>query len=434
MTTPTGLAFDDALAAVLADREPLPMALVPLERAAGCALAEAIRSPVDVPPWDNAGMDGYAVRAADVLGASASRPVRLPVVGTVAAGATPGARLEPGTCLRIMTGAPVPAGADAVIRLEDTDRGEATVTIQDDRDARSAGRNVRPHGEDLAAGAVVLERGTTLGPAQLGVLASAGAAMVPVHRRPRVAVLSSGDELVLLDRFAEVTAGRRIVSSSSYALPALFERAGAEVRRLPLAEDREAAVRAAIEGALDAGCDLLVTTGGVSVGAHDCTRAALEGCGGVLRFWRARIRPGGPLGTGDVGGVPWLGLPGNPVSTLVTAHLFALPLLRRLAGHARVRPVPWRVRAMEGAPTPAPLTHFLRVRLAPGGDGVLEARLAGGQSSSQLRAMAVADALLIVPEAAPAVVPGTLYDAVPLGDAALWGELPPDGPALGGTP
>lgn len=419
--TASGLPYAEAVAAVLAQAAALPVERVPLEAADGRALAEPVHSPVSLPPWDNAGMDGYAVRAADVRGASRDAPVRLAVRGTIAAGADASAlAATAGQCVRIMTGAPVPAGADAVVRIEDTDRGEATVAIFDDRDVQSRGRNIRPRGEDVAAGACVFEAGTSIGPAQLGVLASIGAATVAVHRRPRVTVLSSGDELVLLDRFDEVLAGRRIVSSSSYMLPSLLQRAGADVTRLPLTRDDEGAMREAIGGALDAGCDLLVTTGGVSVGAHDYTRSALEAVGATLRFWRARIRPGGPIGTGVVRGVPWLGLPGNPVSTMVTARLFALPLVRRLAGHAAVQPVTLRVRAVETAPTPAPLTHFLRVTLAPGHDGVPEAQLAGGQSSGQLRTLAVAKALLIVPEADEAMRAGELYDALPLGEEALW--------------
>lgn len=390
---------------------------VPLERALGRALARPVVSPVALPPWDNAGMDGYAVRRADVAAADADHPVTLAVVGTSAAGADAQAlpAVRPGTAVRIMTGAPMPPGADAVVRVEDTDRGTERVQVRDRRDAAGRG-NVRHRGEEIGVGEVVGAAGTTVTAAQLGVLASVGAATLAVHRPPRVAVLSGGDELVPLERFDEVLAGRRIVSSSSYALPALLRQAGAEVTVAPLVADTLDAMAAAMAAALDAGCDLLVTTGGVSVGAHDHVRDAVAALGGVQHFWRARIRPGGPIGTGEVRGVPWLGLPGNPVSTLVTATLFARPLLRALGGHAhRALPVV-PVTMLDRAETPAPLTYFLRVRVAAGADGAPTARLAGAQGSHLLRSVAEANALLMVPEAVAEVVPGAVLPALLLPD------------------
>jgi molybdopterin molybdotransferase len=392
---------------------------VPLEQALGRALAAPVTAPLALPPWDNAGMDGYAVRRADVVGASAEAPVRLAVIGTGAAGADPQAlpTVRLGTAVRIMTGAPLPPGADAVVRVEDTDRGEVQVAIHDARDLAGRG-NVRPAGEECRAGDVVFAAGTSLSSAHLGVLASLGHATVAVHGAPRVTVVSGGDELVLLDRFGEVLAGRRIVSSSSYALPALLRQAGAQVTVAPLVPDTLDAMVAALEQALAAGCDLLVTTGGVSVGAHDHVRDAVARLGGTQHFWRARIRPGGPIGTGEVGGVPWLGLPGNPVSTLVTATLFARPLLRAVGGHAhRALPaVPVVMR--DEADTPAPLTYFLRVRVGAGEDGHLEARLAGAQGSNLLRSMAEAHALLMVPESVVQVAPDSVHTALLLPDAA----------------
>ncbi|MFN9202738.1 MAG: gephyrin-like molybdotransferase Glp [Gemmatimonas sp.] len=416
---PRGLGYDDALAAVLQfGARATPVETVALEAALGHALAEAVVSRLALPPWDNAGMDGYAVQRADVQGATPGAPRVLPVLGTSMAGADvhrlPAVRS--GTALRIMTGAPMPPGADAVIRVEDTDGGEKTVSITGDRDATGRG-NVRPRGEDVSADQVLFGPGTTLRAAHLGVLASVGAATVRVHRPPRVTIVSSGDELVLLDRFAEVEAGRRIVSSSHYALPALLRGAGADVTVAPLVPDTLEELTAALAAAVDGGCDLLLTTGGVSVGAHDFTREDLALLGGTQRFWRARIRPGGPIGTGEVRGVPWIGLPGNPVSTLVTASLFAWPLIRRLGGHTGVCHVKLPVRVRDGADTPAPLTYFLRVALTEGADGQLEARLAGAQGSNLLRTMALADALLEVPEQVVRVEPGMILPAILLPDA-----------------
>lgn len=416
---PRGLGYEEALAAILQFGQfATPHETVALEASLGRALAQDVVSGISLPPWDNAGMDGYAVQRADVIGASPVAPRELAVLGTSMAGAdqTTLPTVRSGTALRIMTGAPMPPGADAVIRVEDSDGGETTVRIVSDRDAAGRG-NVRPRGEDVAASQLLFPAGTTLRSAHLGVLASIGAATVKVHRAPRVTIVSSGDELVLLDRFAEVQAGRRIVSSSHYALPALLRSAGADVTVAPLVPDSLEALTGALSDALDGGCDLLLTTGGVSVGAHDFTRDALAALGGTQRFWRARIRPGGPLGTGEVRGVPWIGLPGNPVSTLVTASLFAWPLIRQLGGHAGVCHVKLPVRMIDGADTPAPLTYFLRVALSVAVDGHLEARLAGAQGSNLLRTMALADALLEVPEPLARVEPGMILQALLLPDA-----------------
>ncbi|MES2524098.1 MAG: gephyrin-like molybdotransferase Glp [Gemmatimonadota bacterium] len=422
MTADSGgdrLAFADALHAVLNDVAPLPGERIGLTESLGRALAEPVRSPIALPPWDNSGMDGYAVRREDLRTAS-SGPISLRVTGTVAAGADPAA-LPPvtaGCAVRIMTGAPVPPGADAVIRIEDTDRGVTSVLIHSDRDTAGRG-NIRPRGEDIGEGDVLFPAGTSLGANHLGVLASVGAAQVRVHRRPRVVLLSGGDELVMLDRFDEARSGRRIVSSSSYALPAFLREQGAEVLVQPLVPDSLASMTEALLAALDLAPDLLVTTGGVSVGEHDYTRDALQQLGGSIEFWRARIRPGGPIGRGTLRGVHWLGLPGNPVSTMVTAMLFAVPLVRRLGGHTRTRPISLRARMLDTAATPAPLAHFLRVSLSTGADGMLEARLAGAQGSNLLRAMASADALVVVPESVGATEPGAMYDVLLL-PGALW--------------
>lgn len=424
---PRGLTFPDALAAVLAlgDGHRTPVEHVAIYEALGRALAAPIVSPVSLPPWDNAGMDGYAVHAVDVAGARTDAPRALPVVGSSVAGSDPSALapLARGSAMRIMTGAPMPAGADAVVRVEDTDDRDDTVHIRDDRDTIGRG-NVRPRGEDIVAGATVFDIGTSLRASHLGMLASVGAARVAVHRQPRVTIVASGDELVLVDRFAEVEAGTRIVSSSSYALPALLRSAGADVTMAPIVPDRLDALVEALSAALDAGCDMLITTGGVSVGAHDYTRAALAALGGTQRFWRARIRPGGPLGSGTVRGVPWLGLPGNPVSTMVTATLFAWPLLRAIGGHAAATPLELPVRMMDRIDTPAPLTYFVRVSLSMSAEGLLEAHTAGGQGSNLLGTMARADALLVVPEATARVDAGSMGRVIVLPDAPLLARAP----------
>jgi molybdopterin molybdotransferase len=421
-----GLPYDDALSSILESARTRTTNLidVPLMAALGRALGESVVSPVALPPWDNAGMDGYAVRRSDVVGASPDAPCTLTVIGTSVAGSDPSAlfTVQPRTAMRIMTGAPMPAGADAVIRVEDTtDRAagsiaDGEVRIVNDRDTQGRG-NVRPKGEDVALDATLFEAGTSIRAAHLGLLASVGKASVRVHRAPRVTVLSSGDELVPVEAFDQVLSGQRIVSSSSYALPALLQSAGADVTMAPLVPDSLAAMTAAMDAALRDGCDLLVTTGGVSVGAHDYTRDALTALGGEQQFWRARIRPGGPIGTGHVRDVPWIGLPGNPVSTLVTGMLFAWPLLRQLGGHRTTCHVKLPVRVSESIDTPASLTYFLRARLVVAQDGQLEARITGAQGSNLQQSMAHADALIVVPEDIARVEPGMMLSALLLPDA-----------------
>jgi molybdopterin molybdotransferase len=330
-----------------------------------------------------------------------------------------------------MTGAPIPEGADTVIRVEDTDGGLERVEI---RSARDALKNVRPRGEDVVAGRVTMRAGTTLGAAQLGVLAAIGEATPSVHRLPRVAILTSGDELVELDRFAEVRAGRKIVSSNSYALQALVRAAGGEPVYLGIAADTRESLREHLERARD--CDLIITSAGVSVGEFDYVREVLRELGAEMRFWRVRMRPGAPLGFGLLRGTPWIGLPGNPVSSMVTFELFARPAIRRMRGHTRLFRRPLDVELEEPVTTSAELTHFLRAVVtphsapdaaAPGGatsSTRLTARLTGPQSSSILTSMAHANALLVVPAGRPHVAAGEWLHALPLGeDAALADEF-----------
>ena len=407
----------EAAAEIVAAIRPLDAERVPLSAARERVLAEDVVSPVDLPPWDNASMDGYAVYGGDVRGASREAPVTLPVAGTIAAGGRAQRPLARGEAYRIMTGAPVPEGADGVIRVEDTDAGVERVTVYDDRDA---GRNVRPRGEDLAAGATALARGAWLGPAQLGVLASVGCATVAVTRRPRVAILATGDELVDLDRFDAVRRGERIVTSNSYALEALVRATGGDPVALALLPDDPDALRAWL-AALPAH-DLLITSGGISVGAFDHTRRVLADLGAELAFWRVRIRPGAPLGFGRWRGAPWIGLPGNPVSSMVTAELFVKPALRCMLGMPKVFPQPVPVRLAEPVTTAAPRTHFLRAVVSAGADGRLEARLTGPQGSGLLTSMARANALLVVPADRSRAEAGDTLEAVLLGAEGLLAD------------
>jgi molybdopterin molybdotransferase len=411
------LSVQEASATILAGIHALEAERVPLRNAFGRVLADDVLSPIDHPPWDNSSMDGYAVRAADIAFATESSPVTLPVLETVRAGQRASQSVAPRTAIRIMTGAPIPDGANTVIRVEDTDAGEKWVAI---RDARDAGRNVRPRGEDLRAGDVALPRGTVVGAAHLGVLASVGCALVPVHRRPRVAVLASGDEIVDVDQYDAVRRGERIVSSNSYTIVAAARAAGAEVLDLGIVGDDPTAYEAKIAQAR--GCDLLITSGGVSVGAFDFTKDVLRSLGAELHLWRIRMRPGAPLGFGTLDGMPWLGLPGNPVSAMVTFELFARPLIRRQHGETRIFRHTLDVRTHDDISLAAPLTHFLRAIVEWNSDGAT-ARLTGPQGSGLLTSMARANALLVVPAERPVVRAGETLRAILLGDDALSSDV-----------
>lgn len=407
------LTVSEASARILEHITPLAVERLPLLDALGRVLAESVHAPMTLPAWDNSAMDGYAVRGDDIDGATADRPVALSVLETVAAGRFATQSVGTGQAIRIMTGAPLPDGADTVVRVEDTDGGTSQVLVRNPRDAR---RNIRARGEDFHEGDTLLEPGVALGAAQLGVLASVGRSTVDVHRRPRVAIMGSGDELVDVDRFHEVLAGRKIVSSNGYTLQALVRDAGGEPVNLGVAADTPDSLREHLRRAT--GCDLVLTSAGVSVGEFDYTRDVIQALGADMKFWRVRMRPGAPLGFGLLGPMPWIGLPGNPVSAMVTFELFVRPVLRRMLGHTRLfrRPVP--VLLEERVTIGAKLTHFLRAIVSTRDDGTITARLTGPQGSGILTSMSRANALLVVPEDRPVVDAGESLHALPLGDLA----------------
>jgi len=403
---------------ILGHVSPLETERRPLRAALDTVLADDVTSPLDLPPWDNSAMDGYAVRSADVTG-----PVELEVIESVAAGQFPRKPVGPGQATRIFTGAPLPEGSDGVIRQEDTEAlPNNHVAIRNPRDA---GKNLRRRGEDIKKGAVALAAGTVLGPAQLGVLASLAHDVPVVYRTPRVAFMGSGDEIVDLDRKADILAGRKIASSNSYTLDGMIRRAGAEPIDLGIARDTKESLREHLERFRESGADLLVTTAGVSVGEHDLVRDVLQELGGELKLWRVQMRPGAPLGFGSLFGKPWIGLPGNPVSTMVTFELFVRPAIRRLAGH----PLPFRrtvpVVVQEAITLGPKLRHYLRAIVQAADSGTsLGARLTGPQGSGILTSMARANALLIVPEDRPAVPVGAALHALVLDDPYHVAEPP----------
>lgn len=380
--------------AVLDLVRPLAPVVVPLDDAAGLVLAEDVTAAADVPAWDNSAMDGYALRAADVAGASPQTGIHLPVVADLPAGSAATPHVGAGTAARIMTGAPVPPGADAVVPVELTDAGVAAVTVLH---PVPVGANVRRAGEDTTAGAVVIRAGAVLRAPQVAAAAAAGRASVTVHRRPVVAVLSTGSELVPA---GELPGRGRIPDSNSHLLAAAVRSAGCvAVRHAPVADDPEALRE--VLAALDGTVDLVVTSGGVSVGAYDVVKQVLAGWGSV-DFVPVAMQPGKPQAVGTLpGGTPFVGLPGNPVSVHVSFEVFVRPALRRLRGLPDPDP------AVEVATEPAVVTTGWRspvgrVQYMPvllqRSDGTWLARPAGpgGSGSHLVTSLARADGLAVV--------------------------------------
>jgi len=401
------LSVEEASARILAEIRQLDAEQVPITAALGRVCAEDITATVTMPPWSNSSMDGYAVRSADISPVLGGQPVILRVVETVPAGGFARRALGRGEAMRIMTGAPVPEGADSVIRKEDTDGGNDRVEI---RAGRDVWKNIRAAGEDYQRGDMLAKRGTPIRPALVGVLASSGIGSAPVFRRPRVAIVSSGNELVGLDRFGEVQAGRKIVSTNTYTLAALTAVSGAEPVDLGIARDTRASLRKKLQAAMD--CDLIITSAGVSVGDLDHTRDVFAGLGGEQRFWKVKMRPGAPLAFGMLNGIPWIGTSGNPVSAMVSFELFIRPALRRMQGHSSLFRRVVRVTTEEELKISAKLTHFLRAVVTRQDDGAFRARLTGAQSSGALTSMARANALLIVPAARQTVSKGSVLNAM----------------------
>nr|WP_275592755.1 gephyrin-like molybdotransferase Glp [Actinokineospora baliensis] len=379
---------------------PMPVVRLPLARCRGLVLAEDVVAGVSLPPFDNSAMDGYAVRASDVVGASAENPVRLPVADDIPAGRTDVRPLEPGTTQRIMTGAPLPEGADAIIQVELTDGGVDTVRIDASVPPRT---HVRFTGEDVIAGDVVLRAGTVLHPPQLGLAAAVGVGELPVRRRPRVLVLSTGSELVAP---GEPLAPGQIYESNSVLLAAAVEEIGGEATVLRFVPDDVDEFRAVVtEHAATA--DVLVTSGGVSAGAYEVVKDALTGHG--VEFVRVAMQPGGPQGRGVFAGLPVLTLPGNPVSAALSFELFVRPALLAAMGHSQTqRP---RVRARVAAALSSPPTR-VQYRRGRHDAGQVEVVPVGGPGSHLLASFAASNCLIEIPAGVAQVSAGDEVDLV----------------------
>ena len=378
------LTVEEALEQILSRATVLESERVDVGAALGRVLAEPIVSRREIPPWSNSSMDGYAIRAGDTLGG----PARLRVVGRVAAGALPSGPVEAGEAFRIFTGAPLPAGADAVVPQEDVEVDGDHVRVPG---SVAKGAFVRPRGEDVRPGDRVLSPGQPLGPAEVGLLATLGHSPVHIHRRPRVAILSTGNELA--DLGAEPGPGQ-IPNTNTYSLMAQAEEAGAVPVNLGIAPDELEAIEERLRWGREA--DVLISSAGVSVGELDLVREALTRSGAELHLWRVSMRPGKPITFGSLGRRLVFGLPGNPVSAMVTFELFVRPALLRMGGRTVVERPRLRARARSSIPNPGHRRGYLRVRLRRNGDG-FEAELTGDQGSAILRSMTLADGLAVVP-------------------------------------
>ena len=423
------ISVEDARARILEVIPVLPAVEVGLDDALGLVLAEDIVAGFNIPPLANTSMDGYAVRAADTAGASRTAPRELRVIGYLPAGSVwSGAAVAPGEALRIMTGAPMPAGADAIVPFEETDEYDespSAARIDWQRAPRASVRidvaarpdaNVRPAGEDVRDGETVLRAGTVLGPAQIGVIASLGRDRVRAHRRPVVAVLSTGDELL---RPGEPLAPGKIYDANAFSLAACVRAWGGEPRILDVAGDTVEALTARIrEGVRDA--DLLVTSAGVSRGDFDVVKTVLAR-EGHIGFWTVNMRPGKPLAFGtfevETGHsmeqrvVPHLGLPGNPVSSMMTFELFGRPALFKMLGRLQRDPEAWRrptvrATALERIASGDGRRLYARCYATQDASGAWQVRLTGTQSSGALTSMSLANAYAIVPEGVPEVPAG----------------------------
>lgn len=405
------LSVAEALERVLATVSVLGSETVDLQDALGRVLAQDVVARDSLPPFDNSSMDGFALISADIAHVKPDNPAILKVVGDVAAGKWPEFRIGKGEAARIMTGAPIPEGADAVVPVEGTDenwREEARPLPEVVKVYRTVdeGGYIRPKGDDIEAGATILHAGHTIRPQEISVLASLGVPRLSVVRRARVGILATGDELVPVEE--ELTPGK-IRNSNGYAQSAQVAALGAIPISLGVARDTEADVRAKLQAGLDAGVDMFISSAGVSVGAYDVVKTVLAE-GGNVNFWRVRMRPGKPLAFGKYAGVPYIGLPGNPVSSMVSFERFAKPTIRKMMGESALSPRTVRAIVQDSFKSDG-RESYIRVVLQQKGDET-HATTTGNQGSHVITSLVKANGLLIVPEGVREVQRGERLTAI----------------------
>ncbi|GHO43159.1 gephyrin-like molybdotransferase Glp [Ktedonospora formicarum] len=400
------LSVEEALTRILTEIQPLDTISLPLDQAIGSILAQDIIAHEAIPPFDNSAMDGFALLSKDSK-PKQDQPARLRVIGSVAAGYVSQTRVEEGTAMRIMTGAPVPPGADAIIQVELTNSDGSQSDWVEILHEVSPGNNIRPAGEDMQNGQKVLQRGQEIGAWEIGILATLGYAHIDVIRAPQVAILGTGDEVVDLD--VELQPGQ-IRNSNSYLLEAAVRRAGGIPHRLGIARDTSENLREKLGAALN--YDLILTSGGVSVGDFDLVKDIMHEQG-QMNFWRINMKPGKPVAFGHISGVPLLGLPGNPVSSAVTFELFGRPVIRKLQGYTQLLRPQIDVIVENGIQETARRRHYIRAHVT-WQQGRFIARTTGNQGSHIMTSLLQANALLVIPEGGAIIKPGGSVKALML--------------------
>ena len=410
--------LEEALHQILQKFSRLGAERLPILQARGRILAEDIRCPRPIPPWDNSAMDGYAVRCEDIQGASPQNPAVLRVLGDLPAGRVFKGRGGTGEAVRIMTGAPLPEGFDTVVPVEETEKDGDRVKVLA---ALEKGKNIRFSGEDVKAGEKIMEEGDLIRPAHVGMLASLQRSMVSVYQQPRVAILSTGDELLEID---EPWEEGKIVNSNSYSLASLVAEAGAIPLQLGIAKDRSEDLRAKIRQGLVA--DVLLTSGGVSVGDYDLVKGMLNELG-QMNFWKVAMRPGQPLAFGTISGKPLFGLPGNPVSSMVSFEQFVRPAILKMSGHGNLFRPTLRAVLREDVPKKAGLVHFIRCRLIRE-EGKVYVTTTGEQGSGILSSMVKAHGLVVLPRDQTLARAGEEVTVILLDPLFFHAPYPPAGP------
>ncbi len=398
------ITVEEALSTILNEITPLGLESTDILGGLGRVLGADVKAERGNPPWDNSAMDGYALRHADISGASVEAPVTLKVIYDLPAGQVPAGPVGDGEAVRIMTGAPVPAGADAVVMVEKTQSVEGGVILA--APAR-AGENIRKAGEDFRAGDTVISAGSVLRPAEAGMLATIGAPFVSVYRRPRVAVLSTGDELC---DAGEVPPPGKISNSNGYSLSALVVEAGGVPVNLGIARDTKESLHEKLVSAM--ACDCIISSGGVSVGDYDFVKDVLSEMGSSMKFWKVAMKPGKPLAFGVIGGKPAFGLPGNPISSMVAFEQFVRPSLLKMAGHTRI--LRRRLKALLTADIkikPGRM-NFLRAELQMT-DGGFAVTPLDGQGSGMISTMVRANSFIVVPKDSAGYRKGETVDVQP---------------------
>lgn len=409
------ISVEDALALILSQIRETGSERIDITSSLGRVISENIYARRNNPPFDNSAMDGYAVIYDNIKGATKENPTVFNVIEELPAGYTAKKDVKNGEAIRIMTGAPVPGGADTVVMVEDTEKDGERVRIF--REVR-LGENIRRAGEDIKTGDLVVPKGTVIRPAEVGIMATCGRAFVSVYQRPKVAVISTGDELVDVDE--EATEGK-IVTSNSYTLSAMATHCGAEAIQIGIARDTKKDLKEKLTQALHA--DVIITSGGVSVGDFDFVKDVLKELGSEMKFWKVAMKPGKPLAFGTIGGKPAFGLPGNPVSCMVCFEQFVRPSLLKMMGHSRIyRPVIHATLKEDIKKKPG-RKHFLRsfVRLEHGEYSVTTT---GDQGSGILRSMVAANALLIFPDDLSLLKAGDKVKVQLIDTSFNYGEAP----------